>query len=192
MVIEIVGFVTLSALSMEYSQVDSMDNTEQGHDSAEEDETSTLQLSAIRSLFNVGFTRVVDFDFLILNKDYIELGLSINKHYLNTSGTIHGGVLMTLMDVAGSCSGNYIKGYCHKVLTLTLTSTFTGQTDSGYIYAIARRRSRGRNIFNSSMEIVDSNRKLLAMGQGTYRLLSDMLKKPDESYDASGNLSEEL
>lgn len=102
------------------------------------------------------------------------LELDLQPHHLNLGGVVHGGVLCSLLDVVCAQAGTYTPepGKIRKAITLSLTTTFTGQASQGRILAIGKLRSRGTRIFNSSGEIFDSEGRLLAMGEGTFRLRS--------------------
>lgn len=102
------------------------------------------------------------------------LELELRQYHLNLGGVIHGGVLTSLLDIACAQAGLYCPypGRARRAVTLSLTTTFTGQASSGVIQVIGTLRSQGRRIFNSSGEVLDSEGKLLAMGEGTFRMRS--------------------
>jgi uncharacterized protein (TIGR00369 family) len=104
-----------------------------------------------------------------------ELELEIRPYHLNIGGVLHGGVLSALLDIACAQAGLYTPDWSRirKAVTLSLTTTFTGQTSGGTIRVIGTLRSRGRRIFNSSGEVFSDDGRLLAMGQGTFRLRSE-------------------
>lgn len=130
------------------------------------------EMEAARARFDNGFLGLVGVEFLEWGDGHVVLGLAVDDRHLNMAGVIHGGVLATLLDVAGTCAGNYsaVTRNARRSLTLTLTTTFTGQVGRGYIRAIGKRRAGGRRIYNSTMEVVDDKGQLLAMGEGTFRL----------------------
>ena len=102
------------------------------------------------------------------------LELELRQHHLNLAGVIHGGVLSSLLDIACAQAGLYCPHpeQARRAVTLSLTTTFTGQASSGVIQIIGTLRSQGRRIFNSSGEVLDSDGRLLAMGEGTFRIRS--------------------
>jgi acyl-coenzyme A thioesterase PaaI-like protein len=63
-------------------------------------------------------------------------------------------------------------GHVRKAITLSLTTTFTGQCSSGIVRAVGVKRAGGRRIFNCSGEVYDQEGRLLAMGEATCRLRS--------------------
>lgn len=122
--------------------------------------------------FSVGFPGLIGFEFLEWEEGRVVLGLNVEERHLNLHGAIHGGVLATLLDVAGACPGTYCPypDRIRKALTLSMTTTFTGQAGIGPIRAIGTKRAGGSRIYNSSVDIVDENGRLLAFGEGTFRL----------------------
>lgn len=102
------------------------------------------------------------------------IALEIRPEHLNLAGVIHGGVLTALMDIVMADSGTYCPypGRRRKALTLTMTTTFTGQCSGGVIRATGRKRAGGRRIFNSTGEVHDQDGNLLAIAEGTFRIRS--------------------
>lgn len=100
-----------------------------------------------------------------------ELVLEVQRYHLNFGGVIHGGVLSTLLDVVCAQAGLYCPhpARVRMGVTLSLTTTFTGQASGGTIRAIGTLRAQGRRIFSSSGEVVDADGRLLAMGEATLR-----------------------
>lgn len=100
--------------------------------------------------------------------------LEIQPQHLNLAGVIHGGVLTSLLDVALAEAGTYCPypGRMRKAITLSLTTTFTGQCSGGVIQVRGIKRAGGRRIFNSTGEVRDQDGNLLAIAEGTFRLRS--------------------
>ncbi|MAX54647.1 MAG: phenylacetic acid degradation-related protein [Alcanivoracaceae bacterium] len=131
-------------------------------------------LDAANARFSTGFPAEVGFHFLEWQEGRAVLGLNIDARHLNLANVIHGGVLATLMDVAGACAGtwNADPHSIRKAVTLSMTTTFTGQASDGLIRCIGTRRAGGSRIYNSTMEVFDEHDNLLAMGEATFRLRS--------------------
>ena len=106
------------------------------------------------------------------NEAVIELELE-PKH-LNLGGVIHGGVLTSLVDIAMAQAGTHcpFSGRMRRAITLSLTTTFTGQCSSGTIRVTGRKRAGGTRIFNSTGEVHDDKGNLLAIAEGTFRIRS--------------------
>lgn len=106
--------------------------------------------------------------------------LTVDQRHLNFGGVLHGGVLTSLLDIACAEAGTYCPypGRMRKAITLSLTTTFTGQCSGGVIRVVGTKRAGGTRIFNSSGEVFDEDGRLLAFGEGTFRMRSGS-EKPE-------------
>ena len=100
--------------------------------------------------------------------------IDLDNRHLNRSGVLHGGVLTTLIDAACGFAGCYcaLPGRVRKALTLSLTTSFTGQARSGTIRAVASKRAGGRKIFVATAEVTNDSGDIIGLGEGTYRYRS--------------------
>ena len=103
--------------------------------------------------------------------DIVEVELALGPQHLNRAGSVHGGVLATLIDVACALSGLYsgVPGRVRKAVTLSLTTHFTGQVSGGTLLARGRARAGGRSIFFASTEVVDAEGRAIAHGEAVNR-----------------------
>jgi uncharacterized protein (TIGR00369 family) len=99
------------------------------------------------------------------------IGCEIKAHHLNPSGTIHGGVLLTLMDEAGAMAGmrSFDTDEVRGSMTVSLTGQFTAQAQSGRVTAIGTVVRSGQRIYFSRTEITDAAGEVLAFGSSTHR-----------------------
>lgn len=106
--------------------------------------------------------------------------LTIDQRHINLGGVIHGGVITSLLDIACAEAGTWCPypGRMRKAITLSLTTTFTGQCSGGTIRVVGTKRAGGTRIFNSSGEVFDEEGRLLAFGEGTFRIRSGS-EKPE-------------
>lgn len=119
-----------------------------------------------------GFHNVLGYRQGSRNDNEAVLELDLNSGHLNFGGVIHGGVLSSLLDIALAQAGTYcpFPGRMRKAVTLSLTTTFTGQCSGGTIRVTGRKRAGGTRIFNSTGEVHDEDGNLLAIAEGTFRL----------------------
>jgi uncharacterized protein (TIGR00369 family) len=98
--------------------------------------------------------------------------LDIRDDLLNRGGTVHGGVLATLIDAAGGLAGNYTDGkqLPQPSITLTLITNFIQGVHTGRIRAVGTRRGGGARIFFSNVDVFDDSGALIATGDGTFRI----------------------
>lgn len=123
---------------------------------------------------STGFHDLLGYRLVSQHENEAVIELALESRHLNRSGVIHGGVLMSLLDIVMADAGLQCSNpeRVQRALTLSLTTTFTGQCHGGVIRATGVKRAGGRRIFNSSGEIRDQQGQLLAMGEGTFRLRS--------------------
>jgi uncharacterized protein (TIGR00369 family) len=96
--------------------------------------------------------------------------LDITGDHLNRSGLVHGGVLMTLIDVACGYAGTWSEDGSRLAVTLDLTTSFVAPGRSGRLTTQASVTGGGRKIYFAHAEVRDEGGALVAMGQGSFRL----------------------
>lgn len=103
-----------------------------------------------------------------------ELSLDVAARHMNRAGVVHGGVLTTLIDTACGFSATWcpIEGRVRRVVTLSLTTSFTGQARHGILRSVGRMRGGGTKVVFCSAEVLDQDGRLIAMGEGTFRYRS--------------------
>ncbi|WP_211215660.1 PaaI family thioesterase [Geopsychrobacter electrodiphilus] len=126
------------------------------------------------SLIESGYFNHLDFRMVEWEPGLAVLEIEIGPQHLNRAKTLHGGVLTAMIDTVCGFSGCHcsVPGYMRKAVTLSLTTSFTGQVSSGIIRAVGRKRTRGRKIFVSSAEVFNAADEIIAIGEATYRYRS--------------------
>ncbi|MBI43634.1 PaaI family thioesterase [uncultured Marinobacter sp.] len=127
-----------------------------------------------------GFHNLLGYRQVSWEENEAVIALDLQPKHLNLGGVIHGGVLTSLLDIAMAEAGTYCPypGRMRKAITLSLTTTFTGQCSGGVIRVTGRKRAGGTRIFNSTGEVHDEQGNLLAIAEGTFRIRSDS-EKPE-------------
>lgn len=118
-----------------------------------------------------GFQQLLGYRLAEWDEGRAVLELEVEHKHTNRAGVLHGGVLATLIDTACGFSATYCPhpGRVRRVVTLSLTTSFTGQIRHGLIRAVARKVSGGSRIVFCQAEVMDAHGKLLGHGQGTFR-----------------------
>jgi len=121
--------------------------------------------TGFKSLLGLKATTVAD--------GYAVMELAIGSELLNSQGSLHGGIIATMIDHAGGIAGCLCTetGTMRKAATISLTTSFLAPAFSGKVIATARKRPGGRQIFVSTTEITDETGTLLAVGEATYRYM---------------------
>lgn len=94
----------------------------------------------------------------------------VGADHLNIGGTVHGGVLATLIDVAVgvACHSMDPEGTRRPMATTELNVTFLQPSSTGPLRCTARIRRRGRSLAVGEAEVTDGGGKLMALGRATY------------------------
>lgn len=118
-----------------------------------------------------GFHRLVGYEVEEWAAGRAVVALDLDSRHVNRSGVMHGGVMTTIMDIAGGYAGCYggESGEARRAVTLSLTTSFLGQAQTGKVRAIGTVRGGGQRIFASSIEVLDADGNVLAIGEGTFR-----------------------
>lgn len=122
-----------------------------------------------------GFRRLLGLEATEVSDGHAVMKLTIGPEHLNSGGTLHGGVLATMIDHAGGIAGCYCAatGTARKAVTISLTTSFLAAASQGTITAVGRKRSGGKRIFAATTEITDDSGRLLAIGEASYRYIDE-------------------
>lgn len=119
------------------------------------------------------FAELVDYRLVETRENYARVELTLEKKHLNRNHAVHGGVLATLIDVAGGRCGTYcpVAGNLRKSVTVSLTTAFLRQARHGKLIAEGRRLEAGTRLFTAMIEVHDEAGRIVGSGQGTYKYL---------------------
>lgn len=103
---------------------------------------------------------------------------------LNIGGTVHGGVICTLVDIAvGVACHSLDSGTRRSQATTELGITFLRAGTTGPLSCTARIRRRGRSLATGEAEVTDGSGRLLAVGRATYLVGGSGPARPEEAAD---------
>ena len=105
---------------------------------------------------------------------FARIELSLRDDHQNGVGSVHGGVLMSILDTVSGFSGVYpVPGEEQRgCATISMNVKFLKPATSGRLIAEARSQGGGRSVFFTHAEIRDEAGDLLATGDGTFRYRS--------------------
>jgi uncharacterized protein (TIGR00369 family) len=111
--------------------------------------------------------------------------LPVRDDHLNIGGTVHGGVIATLVDVAVgvACHSLDTDGRRRPQATTELNVTFLRAGRSGPLACTARIRRRGRSLAVGEAEVSDATGRLLAVGRATYLVGGSGPRRAGEAAD---------
>ncbi len=99
-----------------------------------------------------------------------ELALDPRDAHANTWGAVHGGVLMTLLDVAMSFAARSTDAHAQGAVTVDMSVQFIAPAD-GPLRALGHCAQASRTLVFCDAQIVDAQGELVARAQGTFKLL---------------------
>jgi len=100
----------------------------------------------------------------------VRLRLDPRPELENSWGSMHGGVLMTLLDVALASAGRSLDEECNGALTVEMKVNFIAAA-TGAMLAEGRAQWAGRSLLFSEGELRSEDGTLLAKATGTFKLL---------------------
>jgi uncharacterized protein (TIGR00369 family) len=111
------------------------------------------------------------FELLEWRDGFARVGLDLLPKHLNASGILHGGVLLTMLDEAGSLCGIWcsLKGNRRYSVTVDLDCRFVGQAKAGRIFGTGSLVSHGRSLYFARNEITDAEGRVLAFGGSSHK-----------------------
>lgn len=118
-----------------------------------------------------GFRQLVGFKLDFWSAQEAVLSIVVGPRHLNRSGNVHGGVLTTLIDAAGSFAGCFtpVCGNVRKATTLSMAVDFHVPMTTGRVVARGRVCTCEDNAFTSIVEITNATGVIIATGRVAYR-----------------------
>ena len=122
--------------------------------------------------FNIHVPFVDHLGVQILQKSdgVVRLRLDPRPELENSWGSVHGGVLMTLLDVALASAGRSLDEGCNGALTVEMKVNFIAAAQ-GAVLGEGRAQRAGRSLIFSEGELRGEDGTLLAKATGTFKLL---------------------
>jgi acyl-CoA thioesterase len=98
--------------------------------------------------------------------------VDITDDLLNPNGSVHGGVIFTMIDTAMGKAAMSMLGNGQLAMTIEIQTRFLRPAVSGRLEAEAVVVKPGRRIIHLEARVVDDGGRLIATGAGTFAVLS--------------------
>ena len=102
------------------------------------------------------------------------LRVDLAASHLNPLGLVHGGLYLTMLDVALAMCGSYQPSPNDLLpgLTLSLTTQYLAplKINDGYALATARQTGGGKSVFFAVGEVVGPNGSVIATASGVFKI----------------------
>lgn len=106
-----------------------------------------------------------------LGKGTASLSVPVDKPLTNSLGTVHGGVIMSLLDVALCTAARTLHPESVGVITINLSTSFIGGGSGAKLLAEARVLKDGRSMSFVEAEAKNEDGSLVAKAVATVRVL---------------------
>lgn len=105
-----------------------------------------------------------------LGEGSARLSMPLPKHFTNSLGTAHGGVIMSLLDVALCTAARTLHPESIGVVTIDMSTSFIGGGSGGKLIADARVMKDARTMSFVEAEAKNEDGSLVAKAIGTVRV----------------------
>ena len=106
-----------------------------------------------------------------LGKGTAQLSLPVELHLTNSLGTVHGGVIMSLLDVALCTAARTLHPESLGVITINMSTSFIGAGSGAKLLADARVLKDGKSMSFVEAEAKNADGAIVAKAIGTVRVL---------------------
>jgi len=106
-----------------------------------------------------------------LGQGSAKLSLPVEPQFTNSMGAVHGGVIMSLLDVALCTAARTLHPESQGVITINLSTSFIGAGSGERLLAEARVLKDGRSMSFVEGEARNGDGSLVAKAVGTVRVL---------------------
>lgn len=118
------------------------------------------------------FGERLGYEMLEHREGFCRMALDAQDWQANRAGMVHGGVIAALIDSCGGYAGAYctVPGNIRRAVTVTMTIHYARPAPFGRLTATGKLKGGGRQIFFTTTDVHDPEGRLIAFGEGTYRL----------------------
>ncbi len=100
----------------------------------------------------------------------VRIAFAPRPEHFNSWNGIHGGVMMTLLDIALSSASRALDATCTGATTVEMKTNFLAIA-RGPVIGVGRAQRAGRALIYAEGEICDAQGNMLAKGSGTFKLV---------------------
>ena len=117
---------------------------------------------------NGGFTKLVGTEVSSAEEGRAAVSLKAEERHLNPSGTVHGGVISTLIDASMAEALNTMTEEDEQPFTIQITVNYMKPGKPGRLTSTAEVRKGGERITIVEAEVVQEEDEVIALATGTY------------------------
>ena len=124
----------------------------------------------VQGLFEGTYLDFLGFKLTTWKDGFVKLEMPVRHEHQNTVGYLHGGVIASLLDIAGAFAGSYGRSEEYVSVTINLNTTFISPLRSSSVIAEGELVRRTRSLFFAQARVIDpEHNRLCATATGTYK-----------------------
>lgn len=101
---------------------------------------------------------------------FVRVEMPVRPEHRNTVGYVHGGVIASLLDIAGAISSSYGVAEDYVSVTISLNCNFVAPHKSDHVIAEGELIRTTKSLFFAQAKLFDpENKRLCATSTGTYK-----------------------
>jgi len=122
------------------------------------------------TLFEGTYLEFLGFKVAEWNQGYAILEMPVRSDHKNTAGHLHGGVIASLLDVAGALSGSYGETNNFLAVTVNLNCNYMAPHKAAEVLVKSELVSATNSLFFAQGSLLDPvNNRVCAIASGTYK-----------------------
>lgn len=122
------------------------------------------------TIYKGTYLEFLGFKLIAWKEGYAKLEMPVRKEHRNTVGFLHGGVISSLLDIAGAVAGSYGVSREFVSVTINLNCNFMSPHTADTVIAVGELVRTTSTLFFAESRLFDpENNRLCATATGTYK-----------------------
>lgn len=124
----------------------------------------------LHGMFKGTYLEFLGFRLTAWSEGFTRLEMAVRPEHQNTIGYLHGGVIASLLDIAGAFAGSYGRSEEYVSVTINMNTTYMSPVRADTVVAEAELVRRTKSLFFTQARVLDpENKRLCATAMGTYK-----------------------
>lgn len=133
------------------------------------------------TLYDGTYLQFLGFKLTAWKSGFARLEMQVRKEHRNTVGFLHGGVIASLLDIAGAVSGSHGISQEYVSVTINLNCNYMAPHQADSVVAEGELIRTTKSLFFAQAKLFDpSNNRLCATATGTYKRQERLSEAPVE------------
>jgi uncharacterized protein (TIGR00369 family) len=124
----------------------------------------------VSTLFAGTYLEFLGFRLMTWKEGFVRLEMPVRDEHRNTVGYLHGGVIASLLDIAGAFAGSYGRSRDYVSVTINMSTNYLSPSRSNSVIVEGELVRSTRSLFFAQSRLLDpENSRLCATATGTYK-----------------------